>query len=180
MNREFATFQNLICALDDTAAFYTRTETKVTSPYFGILLKAIAKTHQQIADELAESMAATGNGTTRGGSLLGSLRTFGAQWRARFSSDIELGYAIRIGECEDHVWRRCRDAIAGAMDVELRHGLELHHREIERASMNLAYLASLLGLQANPTSTRAHTIASLSERREVRRRAARELERFEV
>lgn len=159
MKKELALLQDLIDALDDASAFYGGAAPKVTRPCFKHLLTRIAQTHRRIADDLAASMIACGSSAARGGRLLQSLRMLRTAWQARVSSDIELACAIRAEACEERVLRHSSHAMARVADVELRHRLAQHHREIERASLDLGYLGSLLQMQANPASPREREIA---------------------
>jgi uncharacterized protein (TIGR02284 family) len=153
MSREAAALQKLLHVLDDTSTLYRRVAFKTTSPRLKLLLQRTAKTHQWIADDLAQRMAAAGGNPERGGSVLGPLRALQANWRVRISRDSELACATRMLRREDRVQRCFDEAVAGVAAGDLCNHLQKRRREIERACTQIECLVSPMGvrLPAEPT-----------------------------
>jgi uncharacterized protein (TIGR02284 family) len=131
MNREIAILQKLLHALNDSSTLYRRLAPKTTSSHFRLLLERAIRTHQWIADDLAERMKLIGGKPKRDGSLLGPVRALHGNWLARVSPDIEQAYAAEALRREDAVLQSFDGAIAEATDAELRKLLQMRERLME-------------------------------------------------
>jgi uncharacterized protein (TIGR02284 family) len=167
MKQEFAVLQKLLHVLDDTSTLYHRVAPKTTSSHLKLVLQWTAKTHQWIADDLAERMTAAGGSPERGGSLLGPLRALQARWLARISPDIELAYATQTLRREDGVLQCFDEAVAGVADGDLRNHLQMQRREIERACMQIECLVSPMGVRV-PTEPARQPIRATAHQPEPR------------
>ncbi len=167
MSKEIATLQKLLYVLDDTSTRYRCLVPKTTSSHFKFLLQWTAKTHQWIADDLAERMTATGGNPERGGSLWGPLRALQWNWLIRISPDIELAYATQTLRREDGVLQCFDEAVAGVAAGDLRNHLQQQRREIERACTQIECLVSPMGVRV-PTEPARQPIRAAAHQPEPR------------
>jgi len=167
MKQEIAALQKLLHVLDDTSTLYHGVAFKTTSSHLKLVMQWTAKTHQWIADDLAERMTAIGGNPERGGSLLGPLRTLQANWRARISPDIELAYATQTLRREDGVQQCFDEAVAGLADGDLHNHLQTQRREIERACTQIECLISPIGIRV-PTEPARQPIRAAAHQPEPR------------
>lgn len=170
MNKDIAVLQKLLHVLDDTSTLYRCVAPKTTSSHLELLLQWTARTHQWIADDLAERMTAAGGNPVRGGSRLGPLRTLQANWLARISPDIQLSYATQTLRREDYVQQCFDEAVAGVTDGGLRNHLQMQRREIERACTQIECLVSPMGVRV-PTEPPRQPIRATAHQPEPRNAA---------
>lgn len=147
MSKEAAALQKLLHVLDDTSTLYRRVAFETTSSHLKLLLQRIAKTHQWIADDLAERMLTASGHPERGGSLLGPWRALQANWRVRISRDFELACATQVLRREDGVQRCFDEAVAGVAAGDLRNHLQKQRRAIERACTQIECFVSPMGVR---------------------------------
>jgi uncharacterized protein (TIGR02284 family) len=159
MDKEIATLQKLLDALNDSSILYRRLASGTASSHLKLLLGRAIRVHRWIAGELGERMRAAGGTPRHAGSLLGPLHALHTHWLARISPDVELAYVARAARREDDVLRCFDDAVGTVRNIELRDHLQAHLHKIEHACTQIEHLGPPLPAQAyampTPQSIRA-------------------------
>ena len=135
----------LVAALNDGVAFYTRAAQKVSDPALVDLFTRMGQLKRSIADEINTAISREGEPPQEGGSMFGALRRLYVDVLAQLSDQNAATYVARLEEEEDRLVATFREAVLGGDSATVRELALRLYPEIDAMHAEMSRLKKALG-----------------------------------